>query len=261
MSMATASIFAPLGRSRFQNGFSASAPLPSPTKTTAAALQVQDHRQVAVPLGDGDLVDGDVPQVLELGLGEPPRQVALLDVLDQVPADAQVHGHVADGHAPAQLQGVPLEGAWCSSAAGRRRGPRPGGRRRRPGIRRAGWAGPRRWPGRRWAGTGSGARPGRGEWTSGRAAGRAAAGLGLLADGEDRLAALVVGAGVLVADFGASSNGPVELNRFAVESRSVGLLPVEGLPFLRAPPDLVPRHLLRPRSSDPRCRSRAPAEP
>ena len=35
MSMATASILAPLGRSRFQNGFSASAPLPSPTKTTA----------------------------------------------------------------------------------------------------------------------------------------------------------------------------------------------------------------------------------
>ena len=35
MSMATASIFAPLGRNRFQNGFSASAPLPSPTNTTA----------------------------------------------------------------------------------------------------------------------------------------------------------------------------------------------------------------------------------
>ena len=34
MSMATASIFAPLGRSRFQNGFSASPALPSPTKTT-----------------------------------------------------------------------------------------------------------------------------------------------------------------------------------------------------------------------------------
>jgi hypothetical protein len=45
-----------------------------------------------VALGDGDLVDGDAPQVLELGLGEAPRQVALLDVLDQVPADAQVGG-------------------------------------------------------------------------------------------------------------------------------------------------------------------------
>ena len=35
MSMATASILALLGRSRFQNGWSASAPLPLPTKTTA----------------------------------------------------------------------------------------------------------------------------------------------------------------------------------------------------------------------------------
>ena len=35
MSVATAAILAPLGRSRFQNGFRASAPLPSPTKTTA----------------------------------------------------------------------------------------------------------------------------------------------------------------------------------------------------------------------------------
>ena len=35
MSIATASIFALLPRSRFQNGFSALAPLPSPTKTTA----------------------------------------------------------------------------------------------------------------------------------------------------------------------------------------------------------------------------------
>jgi hypothetical protein len=36
-----------------------------------------------VPLGEGDLVDGDVPQVLELGIAL--RQVALLDVLDEVP--------------------------------------------------------------------------------------------------------------------------------------------------------------------------------
>lgn len=33
--MATASILALLGRSRFQKGFSASTPSPSPTKTTA----------------------------------------------------------------------------------------------------------------------------------------------------------------------------------------------------------------------------------
>ena len=56
-----------------------------------------------------------LPQVLELGLGEAPRQVALLDVLDQVPADAQVQGHVADGHAAPQLQGVSLEGGGVAA--------------------------------------------------------------------------------------------------------------------------------------------------
>jgi hypothetical protein len=35
ISMATASILAPMSRNRFQNGLSTSAPLPSPTKTTA----------------------------------------------------------------------------------------------------------------------------------------------------------------------------------------------------------------------------------
>jgi hypothetical protein len=47
-------------------------------------LQVPDSRQIAMPLGDRDLVDGAVLHVLELGLGITPRQVALLDVLDKV---------------------------------------------------------------------------------------------------------------------------------------------------------------------------------
>ena len=80
------------------------------------ALQVHDHRQVAVPLGDGDLVDGDGPEVLELGLGEAPRQVALLDVLDQVPTDVEVTGDVADGHAFATTPGRIARRPWCSSA-------------------------------------------------------------------------------------------------------------------------------------------------
>src|SRR5262249_8722639 len=74
------------------------------------ALQVHHHRQVAVPLGDGDLVDGDGVQVLELGLGKAPLQVALLDVLDQVPADVEWVGPIEAGHAPRQLQDVALEG-------------------------------------------------------------------------------------------------------------------------------------------------------
>jgi hypothetical protein len=62
-----------------------------------------------MPLGYGNLVDGDVAQVLELGLGVAATQVSLLDVLDQVPTDVQMVGHVEDGHVPGQLQGVALE--------------------------------------------------------------------------------------------------------------------------------------------------------
>ena len=47
---------------------------------------------------------------LSLGLAVAPRQVALLDVLDHVPADVEVMGDVVDGHAPRQLQDVALEG-------------------------------------------------------------------------------------------------------------------------------------------------------
>jgi hypothetical protein len=48
-----------------------------------------------MPLGDGDLIDRDVSQVLEFGLGIAPRQVALLDVFDQVPAHVQKSTNVA----------------------------------------------------------------------------------------------------------------------------------------------------------------------
>src|SRR5665213_844234 len=48
------------------------------------AFQVQNHRQVAMSLTDGDFVDRDPPQVLELGPAEPPLQVLLLDLLDAV---------------------------------------------------------------------------------------------------------------------------------------------------------------------------------
>jgi hypothetical protein len=191
MSMATASIFARLGRSRFQNGFSASAPLP-------AGLEVQDQGQVAMPLADGDLVDGDVPQVLQLRPGEPPRQVALLHVLDQVPADAEVDGHVADGHPPPQFQGVALEGASVAP----------------PGVGeghldladgatgQASDAGDGQVHEGRPVADGQGAEAARDLAAVDdprRAARRATTRLAPLADGEDHGAALVSGAGVLVA--------------------------------------------------------------
>src|SRR5262249_10353135 len=63
-----------------------------------------------------DLVDGQLLEVGQARPGEAALQVALLDVLDDVPADAQVGGHGLDGHVLRQLQGVALEGAGVAAA-------------------------------------------------------------------------------------------------------------------------------------------------
>src|SRR5262249_49807962 len=81
-----------------------------------AAGQVQDHRDVALLLAQVDLVDGNPFEVGQPGPGHTALQVALLDVLDDVPTDAQVVGHRLDGHVLRQLQSVALEGAGVAAA-------------------------------------------------------------------------------------------------------------------------------------------------
>src|SRR5512135_1592641 len=132
------------------------------------------------------------------GPGEAAREVALLDLLDHVPADIQVPGHIANGHAPRQFQRVALEGGGVAAsrvgegdfdlshhATGLAFDARDGqGDERGTAADRHG---------------SEAALDPTARLDLGRAAGRAAAGLRLLVDGEDRLAVLVVGAGVLVA--------------------------------------------------------------
>src|SRR5258708_6759315 len=63
-----------------------------------------------------DLVDGDLPQVAQVGSSKTALQVAFLDVLDDVPTDVQVPGHGLDGHMVRQLQGIALEGTGVAPA-------------------------------------------------------------------------------------------------------------------------------------------------
>ncbi len=53
-------------------------------------VQVQDHRQVTLPPADGDFIDGDLPQVVELDPAEFAAEIPLLDVLDEVPTHLQM---------------------------------------------------------------------------------------------------------------------------------------------------------------------------
>src|SRR5713101_4708441 len=73
--------------------------------------EVEDHRQVMMPLADGDLIDGDFLEFVQLGLAKATLQGMSLDVLDGVPTDLQVLRHVLDRHAAGQLQDVALETA------------------------------------------------------------------------------------------------------------------------------------------------------
>src|SRR4051794_17226442 len=119
-------------------------------------------------------------------------------IRDQVPTDVQMHRHVADGHAAAQLQGISLEGLGVAAS-------RVGERDLDLAHDAAGEAFDA-WDGQ--DDQGGAVADGDGPEAAldlaarldlGRAAGGAAAGLGFLADGEDRGAVLVVSASVVVA--------------------------------------------------------------
>ncbi len=75
-----------------------------------AADQVEHHGQVAVSLADGDFIDGELLELVQLGLAEATFQRAGLDVLDGIPADLEVLGDILDGHEPRQVEDVAFEG-------------------------------------------------------------------------------------------------------------------------------------------------------
>src|SRR5688572_9945918 len=83
--------------------------------------EIEHHGQIVMAFAHSDLVDGDLPQLVELGLAEASQERAGLDVLDGVPAYLQVLGHVLDGHVLRQFQGIAFEGtrvmlAWIGKA-------------------------------------------------------------------------------------------------------------------------------------------------
>ena len=69
-------------------------------------VEIQHHGQVTMAPADGDLVDGDPPQVPQPGSAEPTLEFGLQDRLHQVPAHPEVLGHIPHRHALGQLQHV-----------------------------------------------------------------------------------------------------------------------------------------------------------
>jgi hypothetical protein len=69
-----------------------------------------------VTSADGDFINGDLTQVLELDPAELATQITVLDVLNEIPTDLQMFRHVPDGHPLGQFQDVPLEGLGVAAS-------------------------------------------------------------------------------------------------------------------------------------------------
>jgi len=81
-----------------------------------AGEHLDDYRGIAVPLADGELVDGDAADIGEAQPLGPAVQVALHDVPDHAPADLQQAGHRGEGHLPGQAEHEPSEGSGVALA-------------------------------------------------------------------------------------------------------------------------------------------------
>ena len=108
-----------LGRAAFQafpEGFESIGPFALSHKHDRPGFQVQDHRPVSIPPADGDFIDRDPTQVLELDAAEPAAQGAFLNAFDQVPTHLEMLGHIADGPAVGQLQNVAFDGVGVGAS-------------------------------------------------------------------------------------------------------------------------------------------------
>jgi hypothetical protein len=61
-------------------------------------FQVKHDGQVAMPFTDGDFIDGDLLEFVELWERKSSDQVSFLNIFDDVPTDSQMPGHILNGH-------------------------------------------------------------------------------------------------------------------------------------------------------------------
>src|ERR1700683_2484373 len=63
-----------------------------------AAEQIEYHGEVTMALADGNFINGNLLELMQFGFAKAALEVAGLDVLDGVPTDLEVFGHILDGH-------------------------------------------------------------------------------------------------------------------------------------------------------------------
>jgi hypothetical protein len=92
------------------------AAFPLSGEANRAGVEVQDQGQKTIAAAHADLIDADVPHVLESRFGNMPLQLTFVNVLDDVPTYPQMIGHILHRHPPAEFQDIPLEGVAVGAA-------------------------------------------------------------------------------------------------------------------------------------------------
>ena len=69
-----------------------------------------------MPGTDGDLIDGQLSKLFQLGIGKSLFQIAFLNFFDHIPADVEMMGHILDGHVPTKLQAITFKGPGIAVA-------------------------------------------------------------------------------------------------------------------------------------------------
>ena len=78
-----------------------------------ALLSVQQGTAVDMTLSQSKLVHGNVAHLGERSVLEPAAQVALVEVLDEIPTDPEQTRHMLDGRQLAEIHHIPGKGFGC----------------------------------------------------------------------------------------------------------------------------------------------------
>jgi hypothetical protein len=95
----------------FPEGFQCVGPLAVADEYDGAAFEVERHGDIMMPFLHRDLVDGHVAEILQRRAGELLLQVPLLDILDGIPGNREMPGHIEDRHMFREFEDIPLESA------------------------------------------------------------------------------------------------------------------------------------------------------
>nr|WP_231716387.1 hypothetical protein [Desulfosarcina alkanivorans] len=72
-------------------------------KNDSTGIQVQNDGQIVMACANGDLIDGQLSEMLQFGMGESFFQIPFLYIFDDDTPDVEMIGHILDGHVPAKI--------------------------------------------------------------------------------------------------------------------------------------------------------------